>query len=354
LPTDVEFKPTGTSPLGLSKELLERTEKIFGKGWKPEVDTMDTFVCSSWYYFRFSDPHNNAEFASPEALKKWMPVDLYMGGAEHTVLHLMYARFFTKVMEKLGYINFTEPFLKLRHQGLILAEDGSKMSKSKGNVINPDDVVSTFGADSVRMYEMFMGPLEASKPWNTNNIMGVRRFLERVWKLEVGTDALDAKIETLLHQTIKKVTGDMEALKFNTAISSLMILLNAFEEKRSVSQSAYKTFLQLLYPLAPHIVCELWQQVEGESMIYHTSWPLMDESKLVSATVKIGVQINGKVRGTIEIPADMGEAEALTIARANPVIAKWLGQGTENKAVYVPRKIISFVVTISPQNEQSG
>jgi leucyl-tRNA synthetase len=186
LPSDVEFKPTGTSPLGQSKELLERTEKIFGKGWKPEIDTMDTFVCSSWYYLRFTDPHNEEEFASKEQMQKWLPVDLYMGGAEHTVLHLMYARFFTKALQKYGYIKFDEPFLKLRHQGLILAEDGSKMSKSKGNVVNPDEVVSAYGADSLRLYEMFMGPLEASKPWNTNNILGVRRFLERVWKMQEG------------------------------------------------------------------------------------------------------------------------------------------------------------------------
>lgn len=343
LPTDVEFKPTGTSPLGQSKELLERTEKIFGKGFKPEVDTMDTFVCSSWYYFRFADPHNTQEFASKKALQQWLPVDLYMGGAEHTVLHLLYARFFTKALQKYGYVNFGEPFSKMRHQGTILAEDGTKMSKSKGNVINPDDVVERYGADALRMYEMFMGPLEAMKPWSTNNILGVRRFLERVWNLsgKVGdATAINADLNTLLHQTIKKVGDDIENLKMNTAISSLMILLNKIEEGVEVPKFVYGAFLSLLAPLAPHIANELAEAVGVDIAV----WPAHDEAMTSSALVKIAIQVNGKMRGTVELSPTAHEEEALAAARLQDGAAKWLSLGKEVKAVYVPGKVISFVV----------
>jgi leucyl-tRNA synthetase len=354
LPTDVEYLPHGTSPLATSKELQERTEKIFGKGWRSEFDTMDTFVCSSWYYFRFADPHNDTAFASPEAIKKWLPVDLYVGGAEHTVLHLMYARFFTKALHKHGLIGFDEPFLKLRHQGLILAEDGSKMSKSKGNVINPDDVVDRYGADTLRLYEMFMGPIEASKPWNTQNILGVRRFLERVWKLGDGADPIaepvdvrgsaPAPLDTLLNQTIKKVGEDIENLKFNTVISSLMIFLNEIEKAEVVPSDVYKIFLTLLAPLAPHMTSELWEQAGFEGDVTSQPWPSYDESKLQAAVAQVAVQINGKVRATVDIPTEAGEEEAFSIARANENVAKWLALGKEVKAVYVRGKIISFVV----------
>lgn len=343
LPTDVEFRPTGVSPLALSKELKERTEKLFGVGWTPEVDTMDTFVCSSWYYFRFADQKNTTDFASKEAIKKWLPVDLYMGGAEHTVLHLMYARFFTKALKKFGYVDFDEPFLKLRHQGTILAEDGSKMSKSKGNVINPDEFIELYGADTVRLYEMFMGPLEAMKPWNTNNILGVRRFLERVWKLEVGNTVLDQKQEALVQQTIKKVGDDIEGLKFNTAISSLMILLNALEGG-ALPKEAYKVLVQLLAPLAPHTASELWEKAGFEGDVVSQSWPAYDPSKLAASVVTVAVQINGKVRGSVELSADATKAEALVAARANPAVAKWLTGGEEKKAIYIKGKIINFVI----------
>ncbi len=339
LPEDVEYLPKGTSPLGTSKELFERTEKIFGKGWTPEVDTMDTFACSSWYFFRFADPHNTKAFASPEALKQWLPVDLYVGGAEHTVLHLLYARFFTKALRDMGYITFGEPFLKLRHQGIILAEDSRKMSKRWGNVINPDDMVERFGADSVRLYEMFMGPLEAMKPWNTNNIMGVRRFLERVWSMQekVSDAPIDAKTESLLHQTIDKVSKDIEALKLNTAVSSLMIFSNHLLELENIPQTAYVPFLKLLAPFAPHMASEITAGAID-------SWPVFDSSKAAISMATIAVQINGKVRATIELAVDMSEQEALTQARANPAIAAWLAKGQESKTVYVPGRIINFVV----------
>jgi leucyl-tRNA synthetase len=368
LPTDVEYLPHGTAPLATSKELLERTEKIFGKGWRPEVDTMDTFVCSSWYYFRFADPKNTAEFASKEAIEKWLPVDLYVGGAEHTVLHLMYSRFFTKALKKHGVIGFNEPFTRLRHQGLVLAEDGNKMSKSKGNVINPDDVINRYGADSIRLYEMFMGPLEASKPWNTKNILGVRRFLEQVWKVGVHINKIsklpqgpsadlvaepvdvrgsaEGPLEYLLNQTINKVTGDLEQLKMNTVVSSLMILLNKINEVGSVSKEKYKIFLQLLAPLAPHITAELWEQFGEKDSIYETVWPVADPAKLTAQSAKVAVQVNGKLRATIDIPSGLGETEVLTLARADQNVAKWLALGKEMKAVYVPGKVLNFVVQV--------
>ena len=350
LPTDVEFKPTGTSPLGVSKELLGRTEKIFGKGWRPEVDTMDTFMCSSWYFFRFADPHNDQKFASKEELQKWLPADLYVGGAEHTVLHLMYARFFTKALKKFGYITFDEPFIKLRHQGTILAEDGTKMSKSKGNVINPDEVVERYGADTLRLYEMFMGPFEAMKPWNTNNILGVRRFLERVWSIFENeqsfmqlSPSIEKNQETALHQTVKKVGEDLENLKLNTAVSELMKFIShnglqreALDDTRRVRE----IFLSLLFPLAPHIASEL-AEIHNYKI---ENWPTYDQTKLASATVSVAVQVNGKLRATLELPTDLGEGEALATARADQNVQKWLALGKEVRAVYVPGKVINFVV----------
>lgn len=344
LPTDAEFLPKGTAPLGTSKELLERTERIFGKGWKPEIDTMDTFVCSSWYFFRFADPHNQNAFASAEALKNWLPVDLYMGGAEHTVLHLMYARFFTKALHRHGMISFTEPFQKLRHQGMILAEDGSKMSKSKGNVINPDEVVELYGADTIRLYEMFMGPLEAMKPWNTASIIGPRRFLERVWRLsqKVNGDSLGSA-EHVFHQTIKKVGTDIESFNMNTAVSQLMICLNAFETLPSIPKSAYEDFLKLLAPFAPHLTEELWHELGHSDSIHKTPWPTFDPAKLESETVTLAVQIAGKTRGTCMVPRMATEVEVIAAIKNDPKLAVYIPEAPK-KVVYVPGRIISFIV----------
>jgi leucyl-tRNA synthetase len=345
LPDDVDFMPTGESPLTRSPSFQSVTCPTCGGPARRESDTMDTFVCSSWYYFRFADPKNGTEFASKDALKKWLPVDLYMGGAEHTVLHLLYARFFTKVLRDLGYISFSEPFLKLRHQGTILAEDGRKMSKSLGNVINPDVVMQEFGADSLRLYEMFMGPLDVAKPWNTKNILGVRRFLEKVWNLSdrVSDEPLSKETDTLLNRTIEKVGGDIEAMHFNTAISQLMILTNHLTELERVPRSAYETLLRLLSPLAPHIAHELWEMRGNETSISGAGWPAFDPAKTVSDAVVIGVQVNGKVRGTVTLKTDTEETAALDAARKEPSVAKWLA-GREEKAVYVPGRIISFVV----------
>ncbi len=343
LPTDVEYLPKGTSPLGSSKELFERTERIFGKGWKPEIDTMDTFACSSWYFFRFADPHNSDEFASKKALEEWLPVDLYIGGAEHTVLHLLYARFYTKALRDMGYLDFDEPFLKLRHQGLIVAEDGRKMSKRYGNVINPDDIVESYGADTLRVYEMFMGPFQDSIAWNTQSMIGSRRFLERVWRLsEHAGDTPDDSLERQLHRTIKKVTEDIELFKFNTAISTLMIFVNE-AEKKSLSEDQFGRFLQLLAPFAPHIAEELWHEIGHIESIVSFPMPLYDDDMLEEDFVTVAIQINGKTRADVVLP--MGTNNAETETRAAEAVAARLDGKTVTRIIVVPNKLVNFVLT---------
>jgi leucyl-tRNA synthetase len=277
-------------------------------------------------------------------IAKWLPVDLYMGGAEHTVLHLLYARFFAKVLQTLGYINFNEPFLKLRHQGTILAEDGRKMSKSLGNVINPDDVVSVYGADSLRVYEMFMGPIEQSKPWSTTNIIGSRRFLERVWGLHdrIADVAIASELEVVLNQTIKKVTDDIELLKFNTAISSIMILLNAIPALGDVPRILYETLLKLVSPIAPHITEELWSLIGHTTSIHTEKWPTYDETKTTSKTVTIAIQINGKLRGSMECTSDSTKEDVEAEARV--VVQDKLEGKTVERVIVVPNRLINFVV----------
>lgn len=351
LPTDVEFRPEGASPLALSVELKERTKKIFGEGWTPEVDTMDTFVDSSWYFFRFTDPRNEKEFASKEAVEKWMPVDLYMGGAEHTVLHLMYARFFTKVLQKLGYISFGEPFAKLRHQGIILGEDNFKMSKSRGNVVNPDELVEAYGADTARVYVMFMGPLEDMKPWNSQNIAGAHRFLGRVWGLaeeslkfnslkpeKVGADVLRKQ-----HQTIKKVTEDIQTLGYNTAIAALMEYVNTLYAQ-SHGKAQVETLLVLLAPFAPHITEELWEILGNKGSIHEQEWPAYDETLLISDTMVIPVQVNGKVRAQLEVASSSTQEELEAAALANENVQKYLGGKEPKKVMVIPNKLVSVVI----------
>lgn len=349
LPTDVEFRPTGTSPLSESKELLERTEKIFGKGWRPEIDTMDTFVCSSWYFLRFADPNNAKEFASKKQIKKWLPVDLYVGGAEHTVMHLLYARFFTKVLHKLGYIDFKEPFLKLRHQGIIIAEDGKKMSKSLGNVVNPDGEIARQGADAVRMYEMFLGPLEDMKPWNTKNIAGIRRFLDKAWmfveswKEGEGIESMERKI----HQTIRKVGEDIEEFKFNTAISALMICLNEMRAAQGVGNHATRfqmeSFLKILAPFAPHLTEELWSVIGNKASIHEQPWPSFDSQAAQVESVRLVIQVNGRVRDTIEVAPSISEEEARRLALENKKIQEWLGGKAPKRIIVVPGRLVNIV-----------
>ncbi|OIP59727.1 MAG: leucine--tRNA ligase [Candidatus Moranbacteria bacterium CG_4_10_14_3_um_filter_45_9] len=349
LPADVDFRPTGESPLVRSKSFHNVKCPKCGKKARRESDTMDTFVCSSWYYMRFADPHNIKTFASKKALATYLPVDFYIGGSEHTVLHLLYARFFTKALMKYGYLEFDEPFQKLRHQGMILAQDGQKMSKSKGNVVNPDQMVAEFGADSLRLYEMFMGPFEDMKAWNTGSIIGVRRFLEKVWRLGQRADNKQQKtknvsLESLLHRTIKKVTEDLEELKFNTAISSLMILMNEMEKSDHISRITYQTSLVLLSPLAPHITEELWSQLGEKKSIFFAQWPKWDTKKIAEESSIIVVQINGKVRATFQMATGSSEAEVKKVALADANVQAYTEGKAIRKIIYIKDKILSLVI----------
>ncbi len=345
LPKDVDFMPTGESPLKYSKKFQNVKCPKCGAAAKRESDTMDTFVCSSWYYLRYADPKNSKEFASKKELKKWLPVDFYIGGADHTVLHLLYSRFFTKVLRKYGFVDFDEPFLKLRHQGTILAENGTKMSKSKGNVVNPDDIVAEYGADILRLYEMFMGPLEDAKPWNMKGIIGIKRFLEKVWSLgnKIG-DGKDHELEKLLHKTIKKVTEDIEEFKFNTAISQLMIFINEAGKNGGVSLEIWKIFLILLAPFAPHIAEELWERLGEKKSIFLEKWPLYDAKIIQEKNIRIIIQINGKVRDVIEVEAGISEKEIEKMALSRDKIQKWLENKKPKKVIYIPEKLINLVM----------
>jgi len=346
LPTDADYKPKGTSPLGSSKELIERTEKIFGKGWTPELDTMDTFVCSSWYFFRYTDPLNTNEIADKKSMKYWAPIDLYVGGAEHTVLHLLYARFFTKALRKAGLINFDEPFTKLRHQGMILGEDNQKMSKSIGNVINPDEIVENFGADTLRAYEMFMGPFEQMKPWNTKGVKGIFRFLERVWKLQgkINNDKTSPNVIKLTHKTIKKVTQDTENFKFNTAISSMMIMTNELYKLNNISTETFKTLIELLYPYAPHMSEELFEILGEKEKLTFKSWPKYNENLTIDNEINIVIQINGKLRGEFTATKDITKEEAIKKAKEDNNSQKYLEGKTVIKEIFVPGKLVNIVI----------
>ncbi len=372
LPTDVDFKPTGESPLRSSKEFIERTEKLYGKGWRPEFDTMDTFVDSSWYYLRYVSARDESQFAAKEALKKWLPVDFYMIGPEHIVLHLLYSRFFTKFLRDQGYLNFDEPFLKMRHQGMILGPDGKKMSKSKGNVINPDDVVDKFGADTLRVYEMFMGPIEADKPWDVRAVMGVYKFLTRVWQLVLaskdqqfsGKELL--KLRQKLHRTIKKVTEDIPELKFNTAIASMMEFVKLWEsviketkttqaeKKQPLPKEDVYSFVKLLAPFAPFLTEELydWLKTTGlvkdkAESVHFTQWPSYDKALLSQATIKLPVQVNGKLRAQFELPAEKTADKDWIVSSVTQLekVKPWLKGKTLKKTVYVPGKIVNLVVS---------
>ncbi|MFA5997717.1 MAG: class I tRNA ligase family protein [Candidatus Paceibacterota bacterium] len=346
LPTDVDFRPTGESPLKYSKTFNDVVCPKCSKPARREADTMDTFVCSSWYYFRFADPHNAKEFASRETIEKWLPVDMYMGGAEHTVLHLMYARFFTKVLKKLGYINFDEPFAKLRHQGMILAEDGRKMSKSLGNVINPNTIIEEFGADTLRLHEMFLGPLEDMKAWNSTTIVGPRRFLERVWKLteKVSADGDEKATDASLHKTIKKVGDDIEKFGFNTAISSLMILVNDLEKAEKISRNTFETLLILLAPFAPHLTEELWHEIGNTESVHLAQWPIYDASKCVESETTVAIQVNGKLRDTMVVTTGTSDDEIIRLGLDLPNIQKWVLGKEIKKTIVVKGKLLSIVV----------
>lgn len=346
LPTDVDHTPDGTAPLARSKELFERTEKIFGEGWRPEVETMDTFVDSSWYFYRYLDNKNEKEFSSMDKMDAWMPIDLYMGGAEHTTMHLLYSRFWTKALYDIGFVKDNEAYKVRRNRGLILGPDGEKMSKSRGNVINPDEIVERLGADTVRLYLAFMGPYgnTANYPWDPNGVVGVRRFIERVYKLKEKISDNADDTGTLLHKVIKKITEDIEEFKFNTAISQMMILINDLDKKDSISKDDYKILLKLLAPFAPHIAEELWNEMGESSSIHLTDWPKWDDSKIVDNENLIIIQVNGKVRAEITMPSGISEDEAVSVAKDNEKVKNWISDKDIKRVIYVPGRIINFVI----------
>ncbi len=347
LPELDDYEP-GADPAGVLARAQDwRFFQRDGQWFARETNTMPQWAGSCWYYLRFLDPHNSEALCSPEVAKSWLPVDLYVGGAEHAVLHLLYARFWHKVLYDEGVVPVKEPFKKLVHQGMILGEGGQKMSKSRGNVVNPDDIVTEFGADSMRIYEMFMGPLEATKPWNTSSIAGVRRFLDRIFTVTLRADA-DVKPETaltrLLHQTIRKVTKDIEAMRFNTAISAMMVLTNELMKLEQVPTEALAVLAKLVHPFAPHLGEEVWEMLGHSPSIQNEAWPTYDPALCEEDEVEIPVQINGKVRGRITLPKDATEDEALAAAHEVPTLAAHLEGKPLRKTIWVPNKILNLIV----------
>lgn len=348
LPQDVEFKPTGESPLADSEEFVNTTCPNCDGAAKREVDTMDTFMDSSWYYLRFTDPHNQDVFAAKDRIHEWNPIDVYVGGAEHAVMHLLYVRFFAKVLNDLGYVNFREPFKALKSLGLVLGPDGLKMSKSKGNVINPDDVIAQYGADTFRMYEMFMGPFEDEIPWDPKSIVGVHRFLFKVWGLEeaVGDVEDSEEVQRALAKTVTKVGEDISAFKFNTAVSTMMEFVNIATKQEKISGQTWESLLTVLYPFAPHMCEELWERRKGKGAgsLQKASWPTVDEALLVETEIQLVVQVNGKLRDTLEVAAGLSEDEAIKTALASENVKKFLEDKDPKKVIFVPDKLINFVV----------
>ena len=345
LPEVESYMPTdnGESPLATMTAWVNTTCPCCGGHAKRETDTMPQWAGSSWYFLRYTDPTNTEALASKEALKYWLPVDWYNGGMEHTTLHLLYSRFWHRFLYDQGVVPTAEPYQKRTSHGMILGSNGEKMSKSRGNVVNPDDIVQDYGADTLRTYEMFIGAFDLSAAWSEDGVKGCRRFLERVWKLQdilVDGDAYSADLETKMHQTIKKVSSDFESLKYNTAIAAMMGLINEFYKKNSITKAEYKTFLILLNPVAPHITEELWQAVGFEGRVYQQTWPSHDEAKTVESTVEIAVQINGKVKTTIMIAKD--EAQADAIAKAKEALGDKL-TGNVIKEIYVPGRLVNIV-----------
>ena len=345
LPDVESYMPTdnGESPLAAMRSWVETTCPCCGGPAERETDTMPQWAGSSWYFLRYTDPHNTEALASPEALKYWMPVDWYNGGMEHTTLHLLYSRVWHRFLYDEKVVPCPEPYQKRTSHGMILGENGEKMSKSRGNVVNPDDIVNEFGADTLRTYEMFIGAFELSAAWSNEGVKGCRRFLERVWKLqEIVTDeaGYSKELETRMHQTIKKVSSDFETLKYNTAIAAMMSLINDFYKAGKVTRDEFKTLLILLNPVAPHMTEELWQIMNYGGRLYQTSWPTYEEAKTVESEVEIAVQVNGKVRATIKIAADISKEDAIAAGKA-AVADKLTGQIV--KEIYVPGRLVNIV-----------
>ena len=348
LPKVKKYEPTdnGESPLAaISKWVNVKCPLCKGKA-KRETDTMPNWAGSSWYYLRYADPKNKKEFASKKSLKYWTPVDWYNGGMEHTTLHLLYSRFWHKFLYDLKLVPTSEPYMKRTSHGLILAEGGEKMSKSRGNVINPDSIIAAYGADTLRLYEMFMGPFDQPVAWSTESMIGPRRFLERVWKIadKAAKNKSDEQAEKTLHKAIKKVTDDIEAMSFNTAISSMMIAVNEMERAGRISIADFKKFLQVLAPFAPHIAEELWFATGEKKSIHLSKWPHHDPKKIVDAEITIAVSINGKVRAELKISRDMPEAEIKAEALKDHAIIPWVGGKQVKKVIYVPGRLVNIVI----------
>ena len=346
LPEVESYEPTdnGESPLAAMEDWVNTTCPCCGGPAKRETDTMPQWAGSSWYFLRYTDPNNDKVLAGKEALDYWMPVDWYNGGMEHTTLHLLYSRFWHRFLYDEGYVPSQEPYQKRTSHGMILGSNGEKMSKSRGNVVNPDDIVREYGADTLRTYEMFIGAFDLSAAWSEDGVKGCRRFLERVWKLQdmlTEEESYSADLETKMHQTIKKVSGDFETLKYNTAIAAMMALINEFYKKNAVTKGEYRTLLTLLNPVAPHITEELWQAAGFSGRVYQTDWPAYDEARTVESTVEVGVQVNGKIRATISVPKD--EAKEAVIAAAKEALGDKL-TGNIVKEIYVPGRIVNIVV----------
>jgi len=346
-----EPSPDGEPPLARSVEFVNYNGSL-GEA-RRETDTMPGSAASSWYFLRYCDPHNKKEAFSFAAQEKWMPVDLYVGGPEHTVGHLLYSRFWQNVLYDCGLVSHKEPFQSLRHQGMILGPDNQKMSKSRGNTISPDEVREKFGADAVRTYTCFMGPYDKDKPWDTNGLDGVRRFLDRIWRLVadeegqlIATD--DAPSENLnksLHKTIKKVGQDIENMSFNTAVSAMMILVNDIYKTNEKPKSLLLTFAQLLMPFAPHQAEEMWSVLGGgKGLVNEARWPEYEEALTVESHVTMGVQVNGKMRGKIEVALDCPEDEAVSLAREIAAVSNAIGEGNIVKIIYRPGKILNLIV----------
>ena len=348
LPQINNFEPGegGESPLAKIDSFVNCKCPKCGKDAKRETDTMPQWAGSSWYFLRYIDPKNEQALADPEKLKYWLPVDWYNGGMEHVTRHMIYSRFWHKFLYDIGVVPCSEPYAKRTAQGLILGPDGEKMSKSKGNVVDPNDVVDVYGADVLRTYVLFMGDYGSAAPWNESSMKGCKRFLERIAELSdmVRPDGGTAKLETAFHKTVKKVSLDIEDLKFNTAIASMMALLNEIYEVGSLTKEQFSMLIRILCPFAPHLAEELWESIGGEGLCSLAEWPAWDEAKTVDQTVEVAVQINGKVRASIELPLNCPKDDAITAAKADEKILPYLDGKTVIKEICVPNKIINIVV----------
>jgi leucyl-tRNA synthetase len=348
LPEVEKYEPTdsGESPLATMEDWVNTTCPGCGASAKRETDTMPNWAGSSWYFLRYTDPNNDKAFASEDKLKYWMPVDWYNGGMEHVVLHLLYSRFWNQFLFDIGVVPTSEPYTKRTSHGMILAKGGEKMSKSRGNVVNPDEMVEIYGADALRSYIMFMGPFDQAVEWDTNGLVGVRRFLDRVWALQekIADNVEDKEVTKITHQTIKKVTENIESMRFNTALSKMMELVNEMTKKEKVNKTEYKSLIQLLSPFAPHICEEIWELLGESGGVAFSNWPEYEEELAKEDTIELVVQVNGKVRATITVNSEISEEDAKKLALEQDNVIKWLEGREPKKVIFVKGKLVSIVL----------